>query len=231
MVEGGPHAAAVQHWLQSYIIDLDLCPWAAPAAEAGHVRVVVSTATDEAGVEADLRAEAERLQPSSAGGATTTLLACPHVAGWEDFGAFEAFYQDRLAGGYAFASLDLYVVSFHPRYGDCGRVGTGDVIQLGDGPDGPVRARVLDAQAGFGAQGERLARVSLLDGGKETLICLPPEPGPSEMASRAPRPVLHFLRTGDLERADADPAMRDRNRRTAEELGPDGADRLLRQCG
>jgi len=223
VAENGPDAHAVRQWLDTIVIGLGLCPWAAPAADAGQVRIVTSTAKDELGVLADLRAEALRLpvgQPR-ADAATTTLLACPRVAAWRSAAAFQAFYQERLANGYALAARGIYVVPFHPCHG--GHV-EGEAVELADA--GAARASIPDG-----------------GGGRELLVGSPPAAGPSAaaaaeaaaeasaLASRAPRPVLHLLRTIDLERACEDPGLRERNRRTAEALGVEGAARLLLRCG
>ena len=50
----------------------------------------------------------------------TTLLVCPHVKGWSSFDAFQQFYQTELMNGYLYAEQDLYMVSFHPEYGQGG---------------------------------------------------------------------------------------------------------------
>merc|ERR1719291_1646054 len=91
------YAQAVRRWVDEFVVGHNFCPWAAPALEAGGVRVVASDAQSAKGAFADLRAEAKMLPPSGCapaeGGVVTTLLACPHVAEWAQPRAFQAFYD------------------------------------------------------------------------------------------------------------------------------------------
>lgn len=240
VVEGDAHSDAVRRWVDQFVIGLGFCPWAKPADEAGRIRVVTSTCTSESAVLSDLNSEALRVSgalppacgETADGKPTTTLLVCPHVCGWDDFAPFHQFYVNQLANGYLLASHDLYVVPFHPRFGEHGpAVIVGDVIELGGGPAGAsVRATVVDAMAGFGEMGQQLAKVEV-DGGGEHFISLPAEGDPlANITSRAPRPTLHLLRIDDLERAD-DPNLRERNQQRTRALGIAGAEALLRRCG
>jgi len=225
---------AVQRWVDDFVIGHGFCPWAKPASEEGRIRIVSSDSCTEAGVLADLSAEAVQLAEGDTepvpGQANTTLLVCAQMDSWRDFHAFNKFYVSQLANGYAMAELDLFIVSFHPNYGSLGpELRKGQTIELGDN-NAPVRGTLVDLNAGFGAQGQRLARVEI-QGGGETYICLPPAPDPvGTIASRAPRPTLHLLRVSDLDQA-SDPDLQHRNRQRAKELGAQGAEALLQACG
>lgn len=239
VVERDEHTAAVQRWLEKVVMGLNICPFARPAGEAGHIRVVTSGASVGRGVLEDLVAEALRLPPQSdeapIGRATTTVLCCPYVREWQDFRSFQQFYDQELRGGYLLAEQELFIVSFHPKYGDFGPpLQDGDQIEVGEDAAGkPVRATVLDAAAGYGAQGQALAKVKLEDG-TETYIQLPASDATENCISRAPRPAFHLLRLGDLERAE-DPAgskgIKERNRRTVAKLGAAAVEDLVRSCG
>mmetsp|Transcript_122496 Transcript_122496/g.346394 ORF Transcript_122496/g.346394 Transcript_122496/m.346394 type:complete len:343 (+) Transcript_122496:26-1054(+) len=260
-VDSDAHALAMRRWVDEFVIGLGFCPWAKPADEAGRIRIVTSSSTSPSGVMADLALQAERLPRAEADGkcgqnnggtdntssaqdfaatlphgvATTTILVCPYAEELMDFGTFQAFYDQELKGGYVFADKDLYIAPFHPRFGDLGpEIATGDRIDLGTGPDGkPACGTVVDAEAGFGEAGQRLAKVRMDGAGEECFICLPPRPDTdpvASLASRAPRPALHLLRIGDLDRAE-DAGLLDRNRRRARELGEEGVSELLQRCG
>jgi len=234
MEAADPDNTAVQRWVSNFVIGHGFCPWAKPASAEGRIRIVSSDSSTEAGVMADLSAEAARLAKADVepipGQANTTLLVCAQVNEWQDFHAFNKFYVSQLANGYAMAELDLFVVAFHPKFGSLGpEPSEGETIELGDS-SAPVRGTVVDLNAGFGEQGQRLARVQI-SGGGETYICLPPAPDPlSTMASRAPRPTLHLLRVCDLDQAD-DPDLQSRNRQRAKELGAQAAEAILQACG
>jgi len=225
---------AVQRWVDDFVIGHGFCPWAKPASEEGRIRIVSSDSCSEGGVLADLSAEALRLANTDAepvpGQANTTLLVCAQVDGWQGFHAFNKFYVSQLAHGYAMADLELFIVAFHPNFGSLGPdLREGQTIELGEN-NAPVRGTLVDLNAGFSEQGQRLARVEI-QGGGETYICLPPVPDPlGTIASRAPRPTLHLLRVRDLDEA-SDPGLHHRNRQRAKELGAQGAEALLRACG
>lgn len=225
---------AVQRWVDNFVIGHGFCPWAKPASEEGRIRIVSSDSSTEAGILADISAEAAQLANADTepvqGQANTTLLVCAQVDGWQDFQKFNKFCVSHLANGYAMAEQELFIVAFHPNFGSRGREPKeGDTIELGDN-NTPVRATLVDLNAGFGEQGQRLARVKI-QGGGETYICLPPAPDPlGSIASRAPRPTLHLLRVCDLDQAN-DPDLQHRNRQRARELGAQGAEALLQACG
>eukprot|EP00929_Paragymnodinium_shiwhaense_P082592 TRINITY_DN43597_c0_g1_i2.p1 TRINITY_DN43597_c0_g1~~TRINITY_DN43597_c0_g1_i2.p1 ORF type:complete len:289 (+),score=56.66 TRINITY_DN43597_c0_g1_i2:234-1100(+) len=242
VVEDDSNAIAVRKWLNEFVIGMNFCPFAKPADEGGHVRIVTSLGLTPESVLEDLTSEAMRLPPDAGGEEpakvndgvpTTTIVVCPYVLDWQSFAAYQAFYCGPLRNGYIFKDQDLYIAPFHPFYGSgCPSVEAGDTIELSSA-DGPMQATVLDPNCGFGEARERLAKVKL-ETGEETFICLPSDPSDGEetdaIPSRAPRPLLHLLRSGDLDRAE-DPGLLDRNRRRARDLGTTGIDELMRRCG
>ncbi|CAE8634985.1 unnamed protein product, partial [Polarella glacialis] len=229
VIEGDDHARAVQLWVDKVVVGLNICPFAKPAGEADQIRVVTSSSTSPEGVLDDLISEALRLPPDvipPSGQATTTVLCCPNVEEWAQY--------EELAGGYSLSEQELYVVAFHPDFGG-GQEGPplqiGDVIELGVEPDGtPTRATILDVAAGFAEEGKPLAKVRV-SGGEECFIELPQPCDLTErMVSMAPRPALHLLRLGDLDRAE-DRGLRERNRKTVAEVGAEKMEDMIRSCG
>jgi len=106
---------ATRRWIARVVIGLDLCPFARRVFEAEKVRYVVSAATDEAALVADLTRELQTLAAVPSDEVETTLLIHPHV--FSDF--FE--YNDFL--DVAEERLDLLgltgviqIASFHPDY-------------------------------------------------------------------------------------------------------------------
>ena len=73
-----PTIGAVDDWLNERVIRHGLCPWASRSLAGGDLRIVVSDATDEAGVLRDLHREAEALLDPGTPLAplATTLLVC-----------------------------------------------------------------------------------------------------------------------------------------------------------
>ncbi|CAJ1348276.1 unnamed protein product [Effrenium voratum] len=219
------HEKAVRTWVERVIMGYNFCPYAKPSAQ--HLRIVTSSAQEAADVLEDLSTEALRLSPTplkdlEIGEAATTLLVCPFVQQWESFDAFQHFFQTQLSNGYHFAKQDLYIVAFHPNYGR--------MLELGESVEvaGQV-ATVLNTNAGFSARGQILAKVGLASG-EETFIELPPTDPGECLVSTAPRPVLHLLRTRDLEEAN-DTDIRRRNGATIKDIGEDAIRKAIRLCG
>ena len=97
------------------MIGLNLCPFAKGPQVRGLVRYVVSTATDNAELQAALREELTYLANISPTQVETTLLIHPQVLGdFLDYNDFLALADDTIA------DLDLtgvlQVASFHPDY-------------------------------------------------------------------------------------------------------------------
>ncbi len=106
---------ATREWLEKAVIGLNLCPFAKAVHLRGQVRFVVSDATDEESLLADLLHELESLYDADAGEVETTLLIHPWVLG--DFLDYNQFLDIADA---AISELELdgeiQVASFHPDY-------------------------------------------------------------------------------------------------------------------
>lgn len=104
---------ATRRWLQTLVIDLDLCPFAGRVLESGGIRFAVSRAQSPAALQDDLDAEITRLDESPEIG--TTLLIHPDVLDdFLDYNDFldvaDALLEDR-------ERLGIYqIASFHPDY-------------------------------------------------------------------------------------------------------------------
>jgi hypothetical protein len=105
--------AVVQKWIERFVVDLNLCPFARREVERESIRYVVSAADDEPGLLRELRRELERLERD--GDVETTLLIHPQLLG--DFYDFNEFLAD-CDGLLIDMALDgIYqVASFHPDY-------------------------------------------------------------------------------------------------------------------
>lgn len=106
---------ATRQWLEKAVIGLNLCPFAKAVHLRGQVRFVVSDATDEASLLADLLHELESLYDADPELVETTLLIHPWVLG--DFLDYNQFLDIADA---AVSELELdgeiQVASFHPHY-------------------------------------------------------------------------------------------------------------------
>ena len=104
---------AVNQWVQSVVIDLNLCPFAKRELVKNRVRFVVSAARDEAHLLEQLQYELMLLnvQPE----VETTLLIHPHVLG--QFAAYNDFLYraDDLLGHLEMEGV-YQIASFHPDY-------------------------------------------------------------------------------------------------------------------
>lgn len=106
---------AVRRWVERAVVGLNLCPFARAPLVQGRVRMVVSRATDDEGLLADLDNELALLRDTPAENVETTLLIHPDV-----LGNFEA-YNDFLGIADLAVRLrglegEIQVASFHPEY-------------------------------------------------------------------------------------------------------------------
>jgi hypothetical protein len=119
-----PHAAAldadaveagVRRWLERAVIGLNLCPFAKAVYVKNQVRIVVSDASTERALLAQLGEELALLRDTPPDTLDTTLLVHPQVLG--DFLDYNDFLDDADALVEAM-DLDgvLQVASFHPDY-------------------------------------------------------------------------------------------------------------------
>lgn len=105
--------AAVRRWVDTFVIGMNLCPFAKPEVLNERVRFVVTPAATEAELIQALHAEVLRLEDDSA--IETTLLIHPHVCrNFEDYNQFldvaDALIAEMGADGV------YQVASFHPDY-------------------------------------------------------------------------------------------------------------------
>ena len=102
-----------KRWLQQFVIDLDLCPFAARELSAGRVRSVTSEAGDEATLLGELQHELLLLGKHAE--IETTLLIHPRVL--QNFAAYNDFL-DIAEALLAELHLDneVQIASFHPKY-------------------------------------------------------------------------------------------------------------------
>ncbi|MQM29892.1 MAG: hypothetical protein CRU78_04820 [Candidatus Accumulibacter phosphatis] len=107
--------AATRHWLERAVIGLNLCPFAKGVHSKGQVRYVVSDATDDGSLLADLERELHALVAAAPEEIDTTLLIHPRVL--NDFADFVAFL-DLVNVVLRTQHLEgiLQVASFHPDY-------------------------------------------------------------------------------------------------------------------
>lgn len=103
----------VQRWVETVVVDLNLCPFAKRELVKGRVRFTVSEAATEEALLLVLQHELELLESDSA--IETTLLIHPHVlVNFNDYNQFldyadQLLVQNELDGIYQ-------VASFHPDY-------------------------------------------------------------------------------------------------------------------
>ena len=103
----------VRRWVESVVIDLNLCPFARRELVNGRVRFVVSQADTEALLLQDLQSELALLDLNSS--VETTLLIHPHVL--NDFHEYNAFFTraNRLLSRLKYIGI-YQLASFHPDY-------------------------------------------------------------------------------------------------------------------
>lgn len=102
-------------WVDRAVIGLNLCPFAKAVQVKNQIRYVVSEATDEEALLAQLREEMDRLVDTDPSEVDTTLLIHPWVLNdFIDFNDFLGLAEDALEDlGHEGV---LQVASFHPQY-------------------------------------------------------------------------------------------------------------------
>jgi len=107
--------AATQRWIETFVIGLNLCPFAQRVFQAGKVRYVVSAATTEKTLLMDLTRELQSLAALPITAVETTLLIHPHaLTDFLDFNDFLDPAEHRLAQ----LGLEgvIQLATFHPHY-------------------------------------------------------------------------------------------------------------------
>jgi len=105
--------AATRHWVETIVIDLNLCPFAKRELVRDRIRFVCSEAEDEEGLLLELQAELQLLQDDDS--IETTLLSHPGTL--TDFDQYNQFLDlvDALLSEMRLTG-ELQVASFHPDY-------------------------------------------------------------------------------------------------------------------
>ncbi|MEH6576178.1 MAG: DUF1415 domain-containing protein [Amphritea sp.] len=104
-----------QEWVETIVVGLNLCPFAAPVVKDGSLRYAVSEAMDAEALVKDFLSEVELIQQAEEEDVATTLFIVPRML--EDFydyldmlALFEELLQDAGLNGV------LQLASFHPGY-------------------------------------------------------------------------------------------------------------------
>lgn len=107
--------AAVRAWIETVVIGLNLCPFAAKPFRAGAVRIHVSACTDELELLTELQLELARLDETPVAQLETTIIAIPRML--EDFLDYNDFLDrvDELLEHFEWSGT-YQVASFHPQY-------------------------------------------------------------------------------------------------------------------
>ena len=102
-----------RRWIETFVIGLNLCPFAERVFQAGRIRYAVSTAENEAALLADLAAELAALEASR--DIETTLLIHPRAL--RDFFEYNDFLDDvdHLVEDMGLDEV-IQIASFHPDY-------------------------------------------------------------------------------------------------------------------
>jgi uncharacterized protein len=114
----GNDQIVVEHtrrWISSFVIGLDLCPFARRVFDTGRIRYAVSHSRDRNTLSNDLVSELHLLVASLSSQIETTLLIHPHVLG--DFLNYNDFLSvvDQLLEELRLCGT-IQVASFHPDY-------------------------------------------------------------------------------------------------------------------
>ena len=107
--------AEMKNWLEKAVIGLNLCPFAKAVHVKEQIRYVVSNATNEEELLADLLDELQQLYDADAEKLETTLLIHPYVL--TDFLDYNDFLEVADAAVSELAlDGEIQVASFHPDY-------------------------------------------------------------------------------------------------------------------
>ena len=114
-----PSRAAVERktlgWVEDFVVELNLCPFARPLLASDALRVTVCEAIGDEGVAETLVAEIELIQKASESEVATTLVVFPNaLQGFDTYLAFLDGAQQLLEEMDLLGVLQL--ASFHPEY-------------------------------------------------------------------------------------------------------------------
>lgn len=110
-----PVESTVRSWLETIVIGLNLCPFAARPFRGCQVRIQVSAAGSELELLTELQVELTRLSETPAAELETTILAIPNLLA--DFADYNDFLDrvDDLLEHFEWEG-EIQVASFHPHY-------------------------------------------------------------------------------------------------------------------
>lgn len=116
MTSGADRAAGhIESWLETFVVGLNLCPFARPLLGADNLRIAICEDADPEELQRAFLRELDLLQGSDEAEIATTLLAFPSaLAEFEDYLDFLDQAQELLGA----AGLEgvVQLASFHPQY-------------------------------------------------------------------------------------------------------------------
>ena len=102
-------------WIASFVVGMNLCPFARQPVEGGRVKIVVSEARDNEALLEALQSQLEWLDAQPPASTETTLIVIPHMLG--DFLDFNDFLDlaDALLEEFGWVG-QFQFATFHPNY-------------------------------------------------------------------------------------------------------------------
>jgi hypothetical protein len=105
----------IRDWLQTFIVELNLCPFARPVVASDTLRIAISESDDLNQLNNAFLSELDLIQQSSASEIATTLLVMPNaLANFDEYLMFidnaEALIEQLGLDG------TIQLASFHPEY-------------------------------------------------------------------------------------------------------------------
>ncbi|WP_339857205.1 DUF1415 domain-containing protein [Pseudohongiella acticola] len=107
--------AQMRAWISSFVVGMNLCPFARQPVEGGRVKIVVSEARDNEALLEALQSQLEWLDAQPPASTETTLIVIPHMLG--DFLDFNDFLDlaDALLEEFGWVG-QFQFATFHPNY-------------------------------------------------------------------------------------------------------------------
>jgi len=102
-------------WIASFVVGMNLCPFARQPVEGGRVKIVVSEARDNEALLEALQSQLEWIDAQPPASTETTLIVIPHMLG--DFLDFNDFLDlaDALLEEFGWVG-QFQFATFHPNY-------------------------------------------------------------------------------------------------------------------
>lgn len=105
----------IRRWLESFVVGLDLCPFARPVLHADNLRISISDAQSDEDLRQAFLTELDLFQASTEEEIATILLVFPRA-----FASFDDYldFLDEAQALRSAAGLDelIQLASFHPQY-------------------------------------------------------------------------------------------------------------------